>query len=254
MSRLQGKTAFIAGGTAGIGLGVAEAYVAEGARVWIGGRRDDGEAIASAAGCSFVSLDVRDPESYRSAFAAIDSPLDVLVLNAGIGHLPTPIADVPEKRARLVVDVNLLGVFWGLQQGPARMNDGGSIVITSSISAVTGTPVEGLYGATKAAVSHLARSAAIDLGPRRIRVNAVQPGPTWTDLNAMPEELLQIISPIGRKATVEDMTGVYVYLASDESAMVTGQALTVDGGITAGTSQALLGAVAAQMGREAVPA
>ena len=77
-------------------------------------------------------------------------------------------------------------------------------------------------------------------------MNAVQPGPVWTDLNAMPEELLRITAPLGRKGVVEDLTGLYVYLASDESSYMTGQALTVDGGITAGYSQALLGAVAAE--------
>ena len=244
MSSLQGKTAFIAGGTAGIGLAVARAYVDEGARVWIGGRREDGDAIAAGIGASFVSLNVREPESYADAFEQIPDRLDVLVLNAGIGHPPGPIASVSDKRARLVVEVNLLGTFWGLKQGPERMNDGGSIIITSSISGVTGTPMEGLYGATKAGVSHLARSASIDLGPRGIRVNAVQPGPVWTDLNAMPEELLRITAPLGRKGVVEDLTALYVYLARDESSYMTGQALTVDGGITAGYSQALLGAVA----------
>ena len=254
MSSLQGKTAFVAGGTAGIGLAVAEAYVEQGATVWIGGRRDDGAAIASAAGCSFVPLNVADPESYRSAFAEIPEKLDVLVLNAGIGHAPGPLSSISDKRARLVVDVNLLGTFWGLNQAPEQMNDGGSIIITSSISAVMGTSFEGLYGATKAGVSALAKSAAIDLGSRRIRVNAVQPSPVWTDLNQMPEQLLEIVAPLRRKGCVEDMTGLYLYLASDESSYLTGQALTVDGGLTAGHSQALMGAVASQLQGEAVPA
>jgi NAD(P)-dependent dehydrogenase (short-subunit alcohol dehydrogenase family) len=206
---MKGKTAFVAGGTAGIGLAVSRAYVNEGARVWIGGRREDGDAIAAGIGASFVSLNVREPESYAEAFEQIPEQLDVIVLNAGIGHPLGPIASVSDKHARLVVDVHL---------------------------------------------SHLARSAAIDLGPRGIRVNAVQPGPVWTDLNAMPEELLRITAPLGRKGMVEDLTGLYVYLASDESSYMTGQALTVDGGITAGYSQALLGAVAAQMQAEAVGA
>jgi len=251
MSSLQGKTALIAGGTAGIGLAVAEAYVDAGAATWIGGRREDGSAIASAADCGFVQLDVSDPDSYRAAFAQIPEKLDILVLNAGIGHKPGPITSLSDKAARRVVDTNLLGVFWGLNQGPEQMNDGGSIIITSSISGVMGTPFEGLYGATKAGASALARSAAIDLGPRGIRVNAVQPGATWTDLNAMPERLLEIMAPAGRKGRVEDLTGLYVFLASDESSYLTGQALSVDGGVTAGISQALLGAVGAQLHAEA---
>jgi NAD(P)-dependent dehydrogenase (short-subunit alcohol dehydrogenase family) len=127
------------------------------------------------------------------------------------------------------------------------MDDGGSIILTSSIAAVMGTPFEALYGATKAGASALARSAAIDLGPRGIRVNAVQPGPTWTDMNPMPERLLEIMAPVGRKGRVEDLTGVYEFLASDASRYITGQAITVDGGVTLGLSQELLGVLGAQV-------
>jgi NAD(P)-dependent dehydrogenase (short-subunit alcohol dehydrogenase family) len=124
------------------------------------------------------------------------------------------------------------------------MRDGGSIILTSSISAIMGTPFEGLYGATKAGVSALARSAAIDLGPRGVRVNSVQPGPTWTDMNPMPERMFEIMAPSGRKAVVEDLTGLYVFLASDASRHITGQAITADGGLTLGITQALLGVLA----------
>jgi NAD(P)-dependent dehydrogenase (short-subunit alcohol dehydrogenase family) len=253
--RLTGKTAFVAGGTAGIGLAVASAYREAGASVWIGGRRADGDLVAGEAGCSFVPLDVADDASFKAALAIVESeagrPLDALVLNAGVAQPSGPIASLSVEDARRVVDVNLLGVFWGLKYGPERMNDGGSIVITSSISAVTGTPFEGLYGAAKAGASALARSAAIDLGARGIRVNAVQPGPTWTEMNPMPERLLEIMAPAGRKGRVEDLVGLYVFLASDESSYLTGQALSVDGGVTAGFSQGLLGAVASQLHAEA---
>jgi NAD(P)-dependent dehydrogenase (short-subunit alcohol dehydrogenase family) len=168
-----------------------------------------------------------------------------------VAQPPGPLTALSVEDARRVVDVNLLGVFWGLRYGPERMNDGGSIVITSSISGVMGTPFEGLYGAAKAGASALARSAAIDLGARGIRVNAVQPGPTWTEMNPMPERLLEIMAPAGRKGRVEDLVGLYVFLASDESSYLTGQALSVDGGVTAGLSQGVLGAVASQLHAEA---
>ena len=247
MTSLDGKTAFVAGGTAGIGLAVARAFVDAGARVAIGGRRPDGAEIASASGCEFAPLDMADDESVRAALASVTDrlgPLDALVLNAGVAQPPGPMAALPADAARDVVATNLLGTFWGLKHGPDHMRDGGSIVVTSSISAVMGTPFEGLYGATKAGASALARSAAIDLGPRGIRVNAVQPGPTWTDMNPMPERLLELMAPAGRKGRVEDLSGLYVFLASDESAYLTGQAITVDGGVTAGISQGLLGALA----------
>jgi len=174
----------------------------------------------------------------------------VLVLNAGIGHFPMPIAAVEAKVARRVMDTNLFGVFWGLKHGPSHMNDNGSIIVTSSISAEMGTPFESLYGATKAGVTSLARSGAVDLGSRGIRVNAVQPGPTETDMNPMPERLLEIMAPVGRKGRVEDLTGLYVFLASDESRYLTGQAISVDGGLTAGVSQALMGLLASQLEAE----
>jgi NAD(P)-dependent dehydrogenase (short-subunit alcohol dehydrogenase family) len=249
MGALAGKTALITGGTAGIGLAVAEAFTAEGARVFIGGRRADGGDVASAAGCEFVTLDVASEDSVVAALERVHerAPLDVLVLNAGIAQPATSIGGLASEVARELVDTNLLGVYWCLKHGPPRMNDGGSIVLTSSIAAVLGTSFEGLYGATKAAVSSLARSAAIDLGPRGIRVNAVQPGPTWTDMNPMPEGLLEIMAPAGRKGRVEDLTALYVFLASASSRYMTGQAISVDGGVTAGISQRLLGVVAAEL-------
>jgi NAD(P)-dependent dehydrogenase (short-subunit alcohol dehydrogenase family) len=234
---LEGKTALVTGGTAGIGLAVARAFAAAGASVTIGGRRADGVDVAADAGCAFVAIDVGSEESVIEAFDAV-GPLDALVLNAGIGQPPVPLSKLDSAAAAAVVQTNLLGSFYGVKHAP--MNDGGAIVLTSSISAVSGTPFEGLYGATKAGVSALARSAAVDLGPRGIRVNAVQPGPTWTDLNPMPERWSQVMAPLGRKGQVDDLVGTYLFLASDASRYLTGQAITVDGGTTLGMSRALL--------------
>ena len=240
---LERKVALVAGGTAGIGLAVARAFARAGAITTIGGRRDGAAEVAAQAACRFVHLDVADEASIAAALADVaarDGKLDVLVLNAGIGQPPGPLAKLDSGAAAAVVQTNLLGTFYGLKHAPAHMNDGGSVVLTSSISAVSGTPFEGLYGATKAAVSALARSAAVDLGPRGIRVNAVQPGPTWTALNPMPERWSEVMAPLGRKGTVEDLVGTYLFLASDASCYLTGQAITVDGGTTLGMSRELL--------------
>ena len=240
---LERKVALVAGGTAGIGLAVARAFAQAGAITTIGGRRDGAADVAAQAACRFVHLDVADEASIAAALADVaarDGKLDVLVLNAGIGQPPGPLAKLDSGAAAAVVQTNLLGTFYGLKHAPAHMNDGGSVVLTSSISAVSGTPFEGLYGATKAAVSALARSAAVDLGPRGIRVNAVQPGPTWTALNPMPERWSEVMAPLGRKGTVEDLVGTYLFLASDASRYLTGQAITVDGGTTLGMSRELL--------------
>jgi NAD(P)-dependent dehydrogenase (short-subunit alcohol dehydrogenase family) len=245
MGSLDGKVALVAGGTAGIGLAVAEAFAREGAETTIGGRRDSGADVARAVGCAFVKLDIADEASVRSALEYVGS-LDVLVLNAGIAQPPSSIAKLDSSAAAAVVQTNLIGTFYGLKHAGAAMNDGGSVILTSSIAAVTATPFEALYGATKAGVSALARSAALDLGPRGIRVNAVQPGPTWTDMNPMPETWSEIMAPLGRKAKVDDMVGTYVFLASDESRYVTGQAISVDGGTTLGMTRALLELVTAE--------
>jgi NAD(P)-dependent dehydrogenase (short-subunit alcohol dehydrogenase family) len=240
---LEGKVALVAGGTAGIGLAVARAFAAAGADTTVGGRRESGADVAASAGCAFVQMDVASEESVAAAFEAVVAragKLDVVVLNAGIGQPPAPLAKLDSAAAAAVVQTNLLGSFYGLKHASRAMNDGGSIVLTSSISAVSGTPFEGLYGATKAGVSALARSAAVDLGPRGIRVNAVQPGPTWTDLNPMPERWSQVMAPLGRKGTVDDLVGTYLFLASDASRYLTGQAITVDGGTTLGMSRELL--------------
>ena len=251
---LERKVALVAGGTAGIGLAVARAFAQAGAITTIGGRRDGAAEVAAQAACRFVHLDVADEASIAAALADVaarDGKLDVLVLNAGIGQPPGPLAKLDSGAAAAVVQTNLLGTFYGLKHAPAHMNDGGSVVLTSSISAVSGTPFEGLYGATKAAVSALARSAAVDLGPRGIRVNAVQPGPTWTALNPMPERWSEVMAPLGRKGTVEDLVGTYLFLASDASRYLTGQAITVDGGTTLGMSRELLKLLTATTASEA---
>jgi 3alpha(or 20beta)-hydroxysteroid dehydrogenase len=252
--QLAGKTAFVMGGTAGIGLAVARAYTNAGAEVVIGGRRDDGKEIARNAGCRFVALDVGNEFDVRRALAAAEQlvgPLDVLVLNAGIAQPFVPLEVLTGDDARSVVEIDLLGVVWGLKHGAAHLRDGASVILTSSIAAELGTLTEGVYGAAKAGVVALARSAAIELGPRGIRVNAVQPGPTATEMNQMPDALFRLITPLGRKGQVEDLVGVYVFFASDASRYVTGQALNVDGGLTAGITPGVLRAVAAQVWKDA---
>ena len=238
------KTALVIGGTAGIGLAVATDLANRGYDVTLSGRRPDGADIARAAGCSFEPLDIADESAVEAVLSA--RPLDVLVSNAGIAQPPGTIASLGSDAARAVVDTNLLGAFWCLKHAADAMREGGSIIVTSSISAVMGTPFEALYGATKAGVCALARSAAIDMGPRGVRVNAVLPGPIWTDMNPMPERFFEIMAPGGRKGRVEDLVGLYAFLASDDSRHITGQSIAVDGGLTAGISQAQLGMIMAR--------
>lgn len=254
MRQLEGKTAFVIGGTAGIGLAVARAYVEEGATVIIGGRRRDGDGIAREAGCRFVALDIAREQDVRAALPAardVAGPLDVLVLNAGIAQPVTSIQAIESEAAARIIGVDLLGVIWGLKHAPAHLADSGSVILTSSVAAQLGTATEAIYGAAKAGVSSLVRSGAIEFGPRGIRVNAVQPGPIATELNQMPEELFTLLTPLGRKGKVHDLTGVYVFLASDASRYLTGQVITVDGGLSAGITPGVLRAVLGRARRDA---
>ena len=252
--QLAGKNALVTGGTAGIGLAVAQAFASAGAEVVIGGRRQNGEEIARDAGCRFGALDAGDELDVKRALAEahqLVGPLDVLVLNAGIAQPVATLESLGSDDARSVVEVDLLGVIWGLKHGAAHLRDGASVILTASIAAELATGVEAVYGAAKAGVVALARSAAIELGGRGIRVNAVQPGPTATDMNQMPDAWFQLMAPLGRKGQVEDLIGAYLFFASDASRYVTGQALSVDGGLTAGLTPGVLRAVASKLRRDA---
>ena len=164
--QLAGKTAFVTGGTAGIGLAVARAYTNAGAEVVIGGRRDDGEEIARDAGCRFVALDVGNELDVKRALAAAEQlvgPLDVLVLNAGIAQPFVPLEALTGDDARSVVEIDLLGVVWGLKHGAAHLRDGASVILTSSIAAELGTLTEGVYGAASAGLAVVRGTRAIVL-------------------------------------------------------------------------------------------
>jgi len=234
MFSLKSKNAFITGGTAGIGLAIARYFVTAGANVTISGRRD-GSETAREIGAHFQQLDVRDEQDLVKAFEAVEEHaglLDILVLNAGIVH-ENSIRDLAADEARDVFDVNVNGVFYGLKYGQQFMRDGGSIILTSSNAATLGSPESSIYSASKAAVSSLARSAAIELGSRRIRVNAVCPGGTRTEM-ALPDEIFEVLAPLGRIGETDDLVGIYNLLASDAGAYITGQQIVVDGGMTAG--------------------
>lgn len=251
---LAGKTAVVTGGTAGIGRAVATQFVEAGALVGIVGRRDAGTAIAHEIGGAFFNADVADPSQVAGLFAAAATdfgPLDVIVLNAGIDPGQATIADTELEDLERNLDVNFRHVFWGLKYGPMHMHDGGSIIVTSSTVAVTKVPTIAHYAAAKEAAVSLVKTAALELGERGIRVNAVLPGTTLSEMT--PEdhweiEVMSTMLPLGRHAVAgEDLVGLYQFLASDASRYVTGQAIACDGGMTAGLSYGLLRGVGAHV-------
>lgn len=249
LSRLRGKTAIITGATSGIGSVTARRFAAEGAQVVVCGR--DGAAGSqlradlSATGCELVLGDVTDPATATAAVeaAARLGPLDVLVNNAAIDFT----SDLYETRledVRRVLEVNFVGAFLMLQSAARAMRGrGGSIINLVSRTATVGVPTMAVYGASKGALASLTRGAAIEMAADGIRVNAIAPGFTetplmaaWLTVQPNPEQARALAAakiPQGRFATPDDVAAAAVFLASDESAHITGITLAVDGGYTA---------------------
>ncbi len=245
MFSLAGKRAFITGGTSGIGRAVAEAYVHQGAIVIVADITD-GSAVAEEIGARFVHVDVSDEQSVVTALArAVEQcggDLDIVVLNAGVGDVGPTFEDTEQHMLEKVTKINHWGVLYGLKHAPRHMNDGGSVISTSSMAAFISLPGAGVYSAGKRAVTSMTEMAALELGARGIRVNCVCPGYTATALGSGEEgeKICKAFTALGRVATVDDLTGLYVYLASDASAYMTGQSLKVDGGWSCGPTGKLL--------------
>ena len=242
---LAGKTALITGGTSGIGRSVAGRFIEAGAEVWIAGRRDSGTRIADDIGARFVRADVSRETDVVEMFDEVGrhARLDILVLNAGDGTLGKPIQSTTAETCEQVNRVNLYGTFFGLKHGAAAMNDNGSIICTSS--AATEYRLAGFepYVSSKAALESLVRSAAIELGARGIRVNAVCPGGVETEMapyDAGFDRKVGKLAAIGRAyMNVTEIVGVYHLLAAAEGGFITGQAIRVDGGLGLGCTPAV---------------
>jgi NAD(P)-dependent dehydrogenase (short-subunit alcohol dehydrogenase family) len=246
MFLLKNKIAFISGGASGIGLAVAKRFVQAGANVVIGDLQDNSPVLEEL-GARFIQLDVSDEQQVADTLAAVENDtgkLDVLVNNAGIvGKDGIPIEEGDSELLKKVFEINTFGVYYGLKYGPKHMHDGGSIINTSSQGAFTNIAGSSQYNASKAAVVSLTKMAAVELGHRRIRVNAVCPTFTRTPMMKDAEEFTSIAEtmiPMGRIGTTDDLVGVYHFLAAPESAFFTGQTMIVDGGWTAGVSNAAL--------------
>lgn len=237
--RLDGKVAVITGGTSGIGLATAQRFVDEGAHVFIVARRQEGldEAVATIGkNVTPVQADVtktNDLDRVYQTVKQICGHLDVVVANAGRGAF-SPITEITEELVDEVFDLNLKAVLFTVQKALPLMRDGGSIIITSSIAGVKGFPGRTAYAAAKAGLRAFARVWTTELKDRKIRSNLLIPGPVNTPQTArLPREAInQVVSsvPLGRIAEVDEIASAALFLASDESAFVTGIELFVDGG------------------------
>ena len=245
MFSLQGKTAFITGGKRGIGRAVAARFIQAGARVVIADI-EDGARVAEEIGATFVTVDVGNEKSLARALAEtvdfLGARLDIVCNNAGVGDIGPKIEETEQWLIEKVTRINQWGVLYSLKHAPAHMNDGGSIINTSSAAAFKNMIGTAVYSAAKKAVLSLTSMSALELGPRRIRVNAVCPGYIDTDMGSGDEgeNLSNALTALGRIGSTDDIAGVFHFLAADESAYITGQSIVVDGGALAGPPAQLL--------------
>jgi NAD(P)-dependent dehydrogenase (short-subunit alcohol dehydrogenase family) len=249
MAELEGKVAIVTGGASGIGAATVRLFVEEGARVVIADmQRERGEALAKELGAAatFVSCEVRQEDQVKRAVDTATERwgrLDCIFNNAGFGGALGPVEDIPVEEFDLTFDVLVRGVFLGMKHAiPAlRERGGGSIINTGSIAGVTTGRGPIVYSAAKAAVIHLTKAAAMQLGPDLIRANCICPGVIATPLAAntvgRPDSLIEerigdfaALQPIPRPGLPEDIAQMALFLASDRSSFVTGQAIVVDGG------------------------
>jgi NAD(P)-dependent dehydrogenase (short-subunit alcohol dehydrogenase family) len=246
MGALEGKIALITGGTSGIGAATAELFKKEGATVVATG---SSEASAEAARKDLPDLDALasdagDPQAAESLVDHVvgkHGRIDILFVNAGIARV-APIEATDHALFDAVFNVNFRGPYFLLKHAIPAMSDGGSIILTSSSSAVQGMPGLSAYGATKAALRSLGLTLAAELAPREIRVNTITPGPVDTPIASKmglsPEQLAgfaQMIQqvPLRRPGLSREIAAAALYLASDDSRFTTGTELRVDGGLTA---------------------
>lgn len=247
MGKLTGKTAVVTGASKGIGAGIAKAFGAEGANVVVNYARakDDAESVAAevqkAGGKAIiVQGDVSKQADVDRLFAETEKAfgkVDILVNNAGVYEF-APIEQVTEASFHKMFDLNVLGTVLSTQAAVKNMNgSGGSIINVSSIVSLTPPPSGSLYSATKGAVDVITRSLALELGPRNIRVNSLSPGLVETEgtRSAGTSEgdfktFAVSRTPLGRVGVPDDIAKVAVFLASDDSAWMTGEVLPVGGG------------------------
>ena len=246
MNLLEGKVAIITGGTRGIGFGIAHKFLENGAKVAICGSRQETVDTALAKFAEInpdypvmgITPKLTDPESITAEFAKVVETfgrLDILGNNAG-KESRTHLLDYTPEELQSIMDLNVFSVFYTCQVAVSifrEQGDGGCIINTSSMVSRYGQPSGSAYPTTKFAVNGLTLSLARELAPDHIRVNAVAPGVTHTDMvDGLPDEIIKPLIasiPLGRMAEPEDIANAYLYLASDLASYVSGIVLPVDG-------------------------
>ncbi len=245
LGKLEAKVALITGGNSGIGLATAKRFVNEGAYVFITGRRkEELNAAVKEIGKNVTAVqgDVSNLADLDRLFAQIKKEkgkLDIVFANAGVAKY-APLGTITEDFFDSIFDINVKGVLFTVQKSLPLLRDSGSIILNASIVASKGLSSNSVYSATKAAVRSFARTWTTDLKDRRIRVNAISPGPIDTpglsELLASSEtgeqrkKMISTTVPLGRFGRPEEIAKAVVFLASDDASYITGIELFVDGG------------------------
>lgn len=243
--RFHDKVVVVTGGTSGIGLATAKAFVAEGASVFVTGRRQETlDAALEQIGGQVTGVQgdmskLADIDRLYDAVREQHSQIDVVFANAGGGTM-VPLGAITEEEYQTTFDTNVKGVLFTVQKALPLLKDGASIVLTGSTTSISGTPAFSVYSATKAAVRNFARNWILDLKDRHIRVNTISPGVTDTaglnDLLGGGDEAQGVkdyfatLIPQGRVGQPEEIASAVLFLASDDASFVNGVELFVDGG------------------------
>jgi NAD(P)-dependent dehydrogenase (short-subunit alcohol dehydrogenase family) len=242
---LSGKVAVITGGNSGIGLAAAKRFVEEDAYAFITGRRQtELDAAVKEIGSNVTAVqgdvsNLADLDRLYSTVKKQKGRIDILFANAGIVE-NIPLGSITEEHFDKIFNINVKGLLFTVQKALPIFNDGGSIILTASVTGSKGFPALSVYSASKAAVRSFARCWTVDLKPRKIRVNALSPGPIDTPIfqsSGMTDEQykefktrIENTLPMGRMGDPDEIAKAAVFLASDDSSYITGIELFVDGG------------------------
>ena len=246
MKKLEGKIALVTGGNSGIGLATAKQFVAEGAYVYITGRRQvelDAAVEAIGKNVTAVQSDVSNLADLDRLFATIKQEqghLDIIFANAGGGQI-APLGAITEEHFDKTFTIKVKGLLFTIQKALPLLPEGASIILNASTASIKGTPAFSVYSATKAAVRSFARNWTLDLRERKIRVNAISPGvvptPGYDHLGLNDQQLQEFVDsqasaiPLGRVGKPDEIAKAVVFLASADSSFVNGIELFVDGGM-----------------------
>lgn len=248
--RLKGQTAVITGAAGDIGAATAKRFVEEGAHVFLIDRDEAGlKALQASLGLAaqFCVTDITDEDALAEAAKAasgLTGKIDSVFANAGVEQPYVPITDYSREDFQRIVDINLVGAFLTAKYMIPHIGDGGSLIFTSSIAALMPFPSYAGYSASKTGIIGLMRSISLDVAPRGIRCNTIHPGPVRSkmmersavdatgggDIEGWLSEMAKI-ARLGRLVLPTDVASLALFLASDESRMITGQRIVVDGGV-----------------------